>query len=303
MLGPQNTELIALKKEAILSTLELKSSSSIFFKYHDIPIEFSSPDKALLHSIQQTLPASWFLKASEVQNVYKVSHYPLETLGLQEEVFEDEADSECYIEHLDKRELAYHRDFVALKDNGHVKAIFTSRVDDGFYNFIRWLLSRDLLVAQKVVLHSSVILGRDQKAYVFLGPSGAGKTTTCHNAQERLVLGDDMNILKLDNNKVLAQAGAIGGKFSPQVPIEQSYEVAGLYWLSQSQKLELTPLNASKAAQVLLVSLANMFWPSAREQDKRLAMDFVTQVIARTNCYELKLQNNDAFWKLIEPKK
>ncbi|MBH48529.1 MAG: hypothetical protein CME71_10215 [Halobacteriovorax sp.] len=300
MLGPQNAELIALKKEAIQAVLPLETSSSISFKYHDIPIEFSSPDQELLNSIRRTLPESWFSINAQVSPVYKVSHYPLEAIGLKEEVFEDEADSECYIEHLGGRELAFHRDFVALKEEDHVKAIFTSRVDDGFYNFVRWLISRDLLIAQKVVLHSSVILGHDQKAYVFLGPSGAGKTTTCHNAEDRLVLGDDMNILLLQDDKILAQAGAIGGKFSPQVPIDQKYEVAGLYWLTQSQKLELTPLTSAKAAQVLLVSLANMFWPSARQQDKQLALDFVTQIVSNSKFFELKLKNDSSFWKLIE---
>tara|TARA_R110000868_G_scaffold132381_8_gene343324 strand:+ start:119 stop:1048 length:930 start_codon:yes stop_codon:yes gene_type:complete len=301
---PQNTELVTLKKEAIKNVPSVHDLSYIHFRYHDIPIEFASPDQDFLGAIQKMLPKSWLSPAPFNTPTYKVTHYPLEALGLEEAVFEDEADSECYIEHLEACELAYHRDFVALKEiqagTKNVRAIFTSRVDDGFYNFIRWLISRELIAAKKVVLHSSVILGNDNKAYVFLGPSGAGKTTTCHNAEKRLVLGDDMNILIYSDNKVWAQAGAIGGKFDPQVPIDQMYEVAGLYWLQQSHEIKLTKLNSAKAAQVLLVSLANMFWPSSREQDKAQAISFVSNIIEATKTYSLQLKNDSSFWNVIE---
>ena len=37
--------------------------------------------------------------------------------------------------------------------------------------------------------------------YFFLGHSGAGKTTVTSLSGNRLILGDDMNLISLDNNK------------------------------------------------------------------------------------------------------
>lgn len=64
-------------------------------------------------------------------------------------------------------------------------------------NFLRVLVAYRLLALGGVVLHSAGIATGDGGAYLFLGPSGAGKTTLSRLSQERghAVLSDDLNAL------------------------------------------------------------------------------------------------------------
>lgn len=65
-----------------------------------------------------------------------------------------------------------------------------------FENFLRVLVAYRLLAAGGVVLHSAGVTAGDG-AFLFLGPSGAGKTTLSRLSEARghTVLSDDMNAL------------------------------------------------------------------------------------------------------------
>jgi hypothetical protein len=59
---------------------------------------------------------------------------------------------------------------------------------------LRWITAVELLHRQGLILHGSSIV-RDGWAYVFLGPSGAGKTTIATEAEADAVLSDELSIV------------------------------------------------------------------------------------------------------------
>ncbi len=298
----ENIELLSLKKNIIHSNTEdFTFSKSIHFSYHGIDLVLKTNSDNLIHCIKDFFPLSW-LSHDNAKPQYEIIHIDPSHFHIDQADFENEESQDCHIDFENNCELAVQRDFVALKSDHHVKAIFNSNVDDGFFNFFRWLICRDLILNEKAILHSSCIMGHNNKAYVFLGPSGAGKTTTCVNAEGRKVLGDDMNILILKKDKIYMQAGSIGGRFESQIPFDQLVEVQGFYWLSQSQDLTVEALSASRSLQCLIASLANVFWNDKNSVFNQKALEFCQKVVSKTSFYKLSLQNSPMFWSLIEPK-
>lgn len=297
----ENLDLLNLKKKLIACDLSLKDLHTIDLSYHDIPLRFHTRDQNLIECINNYFPISWNGCLKD-QYRYEVFHSSPKDHGVDSKDFEDEKSQDCYLSTLENQELAVQRDFVATRSGNKVKAIFDATVDDGFFNFFRWLICRDFLKHNKAVLHSSCIIGKNNKAYVFLGPSGAGKTTTCLNAEDRKILGDDMNVIVLRDDKVYMQPGSIGGRFESQIPFDQLVEVHGFYWLNQSQTLALEPLSSSRSVQALVASLANMFWRDDDLEIGKEAATFCCKIQKLTPSYKLSLQNNSLFWQLIEPK-
>ncbi len=300
-----NLELLDTKRRLLESGFTDSSFElDIKFYYHDIVIEIHTDSHELVNCIHEYFPKKW-LEPRDENSKFVIQHYSPQKFSISSLDFENEESQDCLTERINDFEYAFQRDFAAKReisnnDSIQVKAIFDSRVDDGFFNFFRWLICRELIRENKAILHSSTILGKDGKAYVFLGPSGAGKTTTCINAEDRLILGDDMNALVIKNGKAFMQAGSIGGRFEPQVAIDDLFEIKGFYWLKQSNKLNLTEVSKAKANQLLLVSLANIFWDNSDPNFNEVAAKLCEKVTLEHSFYELELQNNTLFWNLVE---
>jgi hypothetical protein len=109
-----------------------------------------------------------------------------------------------------------------------------------FENYLRIIAAYATLLRGGLLLHSAGLVV-DNRAYLFLGRSGAGKTTL-----SRLALAAGAKILSDDINIVLATpdggfaaaavpfAGEMGHAYLEQ---EGQYPVAGLFWLEKSPQL------------------------------------------------------------------
>lgn len=298
----ENLELFALKKKLILSNdQKLTQAITIAFSYHGIDLILKTNSQFLINCIYDFFPSTW-LSHENKNPQYTIHHFDPIEFSIEQEYFENETSQDCQVDYIEGKEIAVQRDFVAIKNNKEVKAIFNSYIDDGFFNFFRWLICRDLIFKDKAILHSSCIIGKNQKAYVFLGPSGAGKTTTCINAENRKILGDDMNMIVFKDDKIFMQAGSIGGRFESQIPFDQLVEVQGFYWLNQSKELRVEQLTSSKSLQSLIASLANVFWSDQNVSFNQKSLEFCNKIVKRSTFYKLSLQKNPLFWDLIEPK-
>ena len=124
-----------------------------------------------------------------------------------------------------------------------------------FENFFRVLVAYRLLETGGALVHSvGVVEGR--RAHLFLGPSGAGKTTLGRLARSagRTVLSDDMNA-------VLAPSGSRGfrverlpfaGDLGQTADPGGSHPLAGLFRLEKSPAVRLEELSRARALAALL---------------------------------------------------
>jgi hypothetical protein len=248
-----NYSLIEKKKE-LLHSVPDQENFKLNFSFHGIAIDFNSSDQSLITDLRNFLPLSWQHTSDKNISIYHQSP------KLRENIWEDEESSLLYGQSDDQETIAIQRDFAARYDfqKDTVYAIFEPRICDGFYNFLRWFLSERLLAQNKMMLHSSAILDKEDHAHIFLGPSGAGKTTVTELSSPRTVLGDDMNLLLIDKNKqVRCAPGAVGGLYQPQVDIDKTFPVDGFYWLTQSSEHKLYQVHKTKQFQYLYSSIAN----------------------------------------------
>jgi hypothetical protein len=122
-----------------------------------------------------------------------------------------------------------------------------------FENFLRVLVAYRLQEEGGAVLHCAAVAG-SRGAHLFLGRSGAGKSTISGLAQERgaTVLSDDLNALRLAGGAAVVEklpfTGDYGDSRSPSSP----GPLAGLYRLEKDVADSLRPLSRAEAVACLL---------------------------------------------------
>jgi hypothetical protein len=122
-----------------------------------------------------------------------------------------------------------------------------------FENFLRVLVAYRLQEEGGAVLHCAAVAG-SHGAHLFLGRSGAGKSTVSGLAQERgaTVLSDDLNVLRLAGDAVMVEklpfTGDYGDSRSPLPP----GPLAGLYRLEKDTDDSLRPLSRAETVACLL---------------------------------------------------
>lgn len=126
-------------------------------------------------------------------------------------------------------------------------------------NFLRVASAYRVLAKKGVLLHSAGIV-LNERAYLFAGRSGAGKTTLTRKAHEAGagILSDDINIALLGEDECLqAYPVPFAGDFgqTPDLLSPGGYPLAALCFLEQGGAATLEPLsNAAAAARLVSAS-------------------------------------------------
>ena len=288
-----NAELLVQKKN-YLDNFNTHLTYSIQFSFHDISIHFKSDSQDLIDEIKNFIPMSW--KKYDTNVSYIICH---NSLPIALDQWDNEESSEIYTE----KNVAIQRDFVASfnKESNTSHAIFLPKVCDGFFNYFRWFLSERLITNQKSILHCSALLDEQRKAHIFLGPSGAGKTTITELSSPRTILGDDMNLVKINKSQeILCSPGAVGGLYWPQVDLDESFSIAGIYWITQSEsENKIATISKTKQFQYLYSSIANIAWESASEKFLSDSWNFTQEVLKNHEIKNLHFKKDASFWKLL----
>ncbi len=295
-----NPDLIERKKTLLQSlSFEFPETSDFIFncRYHGIPLRFITQSASFISSLEKLIPAHWITESEEFFTVYL---FDPRTLGFTSEEWADESSQDCLS--FEENTIAVQRDFASKFENDKVILISEGDTSDGFYNFLRWFISGKLISEGKFVMHSSCVLSSsgDNLAHLFLGHSGAGKTTITELSSPRLILGDDMNIISEKNNMLCVEAGAIGGRFNSMIGYDKQVPVKAIYWLVQDDHDELITTERMKGTQKLLASFANLHWPTMNEKDLQHLLDFAEWASLRVPFYELHFKKSDSIWDLLD---
>jgi len=151
-----------------------------------------------------------------------------------------------------------------------------------FENFLRIITAFAVLARGGLLLHSSGIV-RDGKAWLFLGRSGAGKTTLARKALATGadILSDDGNVLLPDGQGGF-EAGPVpfAGELG-QVPCrdQRPAPVAGIFWLHKSEALQVQGVAPAIAySRVMVCSPTVNVCPEAEEQLHEVLLQLLQQV-------------------------
>lgn len=294
-----NSKLFELKNNLLFSTRPDSIDLNFEFSccYHGINLHIKTNSQKLVETLKNDLPESW--QTRPTNDSYMIHLVDPRQLNIELEEWVDEASQDCF--YLENGDIAIQRDF-ASRQLSELSVLLISEADltDGLYNFLRWFLPRKLLAKQSYIMHSSCIIGNNNKAYIFLGHSGAGKTTISGFSKGRKILGDDMNLMRLEDGKLFAQAGAIGGFFKSEVDYDQSFEVNGFYWLEQSDTNKLVELSKATSLSKLMASYANLFWESLDEKVTKNLFELSVSMIHNYPMNQLCFKKDDSFWELLD---
>ncbi len=140
-------------------------------------------------------------------------------------------------------------------------------------SLIRILLTMVLLPQRGFLLHAATVV-RDGRAYVFMGRSGAGKSTVASLSPVGTVLTDEISLLRFSNGCWQAYGTPFWGEFRADGQNEH-YPIAGIYTLVQSSEDRVESLTTKEMIKALLPCV--LFFTSkveANEDLLRLVLGF-----------------------------
>lgn len=145
-----------------------------------------------------------------------------------------------------------------------------------------------------ILLHSSS-LARCGRAAVFLGASGAGKTTVVSQAGSGTVLGDDQIVLRRQGDGLFAHATPFGRLTDGPV----SARVGGLFLLAQSSIFELEPLEGRELLRTVWESMPPYahFLP---KNERAVAFDILYAACSTLPCYRMHFPRNGVDWGALD---
>ncbi len=137
----------------------------------------------------------------------------------------------------------------AWVEDGKRLAYFTGNLDRDLLRFACWIALGVLMAPEKAVaIHTSTIVYRD-KAVLFLGESGTGKSTHTRLWRENIegasLLNDDSPIVRIHNGRPFVYGSPWSGK-TPCYKTE-CYELVGCVRLSQAPYNEIKKLRVMEA--------------------------------------------------------
>lgn len=163
-------------------------------------------------------------------------------------------------------------------------------------NFLRVLYAWLCIEHGSLLLHACGII-RDQRGYVFFGPSGNGKTTTARLSSPYTVLSDDLVIIKKYQGRFIVCGTPFRGDLPEAPRTNQSAELAGVFALTKDSRHFLAPLAPAEAVARLAQCVPFvMSQPENAMRVTDICMDLVNRVPVRM----LHFQRDTSFWEIIE---
>lgn len=166
-----------------------------------------------------------------------------------------------------------------------------------FENFFRLLVAYRLNQAGGALLHSAAVV-RDSQAYLFLGRSGAGKSTISKINQDAgfEVLSDDMNALVIEEGRAVVEKLPFAGDLGQTGERRGGAPLAGIFRLEKSDHHALHPLPQPQALALLLS--CSPYLNADRHRTDRL-MENLVSLVQACNVKRLTFRRDPEFWDLI----
>ncbi|MFC0269932.1 hypothetical protein ACFFIX_00475 [Metabacillus herbersteinensis] len=145
-----------------------------------------------------------------------------------------------------------------------------------------------------LLIHSSCVI-EQQKAYIFSGQSGAGKSTVAKLSYPRPLLSDEATIVKITQEKVTVFHSPFRSEIEG-IEIEKPIPLSSVHLLHQSlinEKIEMKKSNG-----ILNLMDKVFFWTHDSEEAKSIFY-LLKNLVDNIPVYEFYFQKNNTFWEMI----
>jgi hypothetical protein len=163
-------------------------------------------------------------------------------------------------------------------------------------NYLRVLFAWMCLEQEGLLLHASGVISNGN-GYVFFGASGSGKTTVARLSLDRIVLSDDLVIIKKKGPVFRLYGVPFRGDF-PEAPRHNaSADLRGLYTLVKDSRHSLSPVGVQEAVARLTSCVPFVTaQPAAAQRVSEICFDLATQVPVQS----LHFRTDPGFWEVID---
>jgi hypothetical protein len=177
------------------------------------------------------------------------------------------------------------------KDAAHFRGV---RHEYALDSLLRILLTQLLLPHNGLLSHAATIL-HDGCAYVFMGRSGAGKSTVASLSPPGNVLTDEISLLRRDAENWFAYGTPFWGEFRADGANRRA-PLAAIFSLEQSDVNRVERVHAKDAARMLLPNV--LFFSAASRENSQL-LTLIAQAAEQVPFYRLFFRREPGFWEAI----
>jgi len=175
---------------------------------------------------------------------------------------------------------------------------FSSNTKKVNSSFIPYLYSLLLALNKGILLHAACVV-KQNKAYLFLGSTGEGKSTVAWLSQNYLVLSDDVLAVKKIKNQFIAFATPWKQKPFIQPKPYAGFPLKAIFFLKKAKRIFFKPLKKEAALVRILSSHIHFFLFTERPLVDKLfftAVDLVKSIPS----YEMEFMKDKDFWPNLE---
>ena len=202
--------------------------------------------------------------------------------------------------------LEFEQDFIRLRGDlfeGEIDlAAETARLaidsrhafEDSEY-FLRLIYAFMAFKTGGVLLHAAGVV-RQAAAFLFLGHSGSGKSTSVRLSKEFTILSDDMVLITRREGQWLAASTPFWNAGFPQ-STPCSAPVKGLFFLHKAIEIKLQPLPRAEALAELITNIPVVTLDPGRN-DALIDRGFA--ILSAIQAYRLSFLRDVPFWPSIE---
>lgn len=162
----------------------------------------------------------------------------------------------------------------------------------GLDSLLRVLLSHVLLRRRGFLLHAATMVSKG-RAYVFMGRSGAGKSTVASLSPAGSVLTDEVSLIRFVHGAWRAFGTPFWGEFRAAGQ-NISVPLAGIFSLVQAAENLRTPLFPKPALTALLAN--TLFFSSVREDREKL-LGIQSELLSTVPIYRFEFRKEITFWE------
>lgn len=154
-----------------------------------------------------------------------------------------------------------------------------------------WLIHR----REGLLVHSSCVVDGG-KAWMFVGHSGAGKSTAAELSAPRPILSDEATLLLLDaDGSVTIHDSPLRSENEERGEADAS-PLGGIHFLVQAEEVRREPVGKVEALIGLMDKV--FYWKHSKPETAKM-IAVCREVVQRVPAYELHFQKNDSFWEVI----
>jgi hypothetical protein len=164
-------------------------------------------------------------------------------------------------------------------------------------NVLRVIFFQVFLHRGGLLVHAAGLVHR-QRAFIFPGPSGAGKTTIVSLSPKMAVLSDEIPVLQLagQGREPVAHGTPFYGDWG-RPGEEISAPIKGFYFPTHAQENRLIPLDSKETFTRLLPCV---FSYTTRRPNLEILLNLTWQLAERVPGYVLSFCPDPGFWELLD---